>query len=247
MELFEPVIQGLRSFIREAPQAKSWVGNPRSPWPGGGTRNIVLKDDVGLELGGPTGKSLSCLVWTHDLLNVSDGRITLIGPDFSESMGGIRPLGKVVLVGVEGFTEQNAYERHREMDLLRYDLDLQGFMIRAVSRHMNEWCRVSKSAVEQGFSAHILGSSLMELFRKKAYVRAVEILFVTSSLNDLKRLEELTESTVRTISAMNKMAGEMDFDCDECEYQDVCDDAEDLKKMRDAFMKRQQEAKNAEN
>jgi len=133
------------------------------------------------------------------------------------------------------------------MDLLRYDLDLEGFMIRAVSSRMSEWCRISRQAVRQGFSMRTLGSSLMELFRKKAYVKAVEILFVTSSADDVKRLGGIVGSTARTISAMNKMAEEMKFDCEDCEYRDVCDDAEDLKKMRDAFMKRRQEAVNGEN
>ncbi|HQI02779.1 MAG TPA: hypothetical protein PLA18_16010 [Deltaproteobacteria bacterium] len=155
MELFEPVIRELRSFIVETPHARSWAGGPSRPWPRGGARNIVLKDDVGVELGGPSGESLSCLVWTHDLPCIRDGCITLIGPDISECMGVGGPLGKVVLVGVEGFTGENAYERHREMDLLRYDLDLKGFMIRAVSSRMSEWCRISRQAVRQGFSVQI--------------------------------------------------------------------------------------------
>jgi hypothetical protein len=31
---------------------------------------------------------------------------------------------------VEGFTEDNTHDRYRDLDLLRYDLDLKGFMIR---------------------------------------------------------------------------------------------------------------------
>ena len=67
------------------------------------------------------------------------------------------PFGKVVLLGVEGFTEDNAYDRHKELDFLRYDLDLKGFMMRAVSQYMREWCRISREALSQGFSALLPG------------------------------------------------------------------------------------------
>ncbi len=136
---------------------------------------------MGLELGSPGKESVSCLLWTENLATVADGRITLVGPDFPESAGKSLPFGKVVLVGVEGFTEDNAYDRHKELDFLRYDLDLKGFMMRAVSQYMREWCRISSEALLKGFSARILGSALMALFRKKPYVKAVEVIFLTSS------------------------------------------------------------------
>jgi CO dehydrogenase/acetyl-CoA synthase beta subunit len=242
MELFSSTVETARSFVKEIPHKRSWLENLKNTWPSGGGRNIVLKEDMGLELGSPDKESVSCLLWTENLSRVEDGRITLVGPDFPESMEKSLPFGKVVLVGVEGFTEDNAYDRHKDMDFLRYDLNLKGFMMRAVSQYMREWCRISRDALRQGFSAQIMGSSLISLFRSKPYVKAVEVIFFTSSTSDVCRLKKITAPAEKIIAAMNKMAGEMDFECGSCDYQEVCDEAEGLKGMRDKLMNKSTEA-----
>jgi CO dehydrogenase/acetyl-CoA synthase beta subunit len=240
MELFTGTIEEFRTFVGGASPARCFREDPRTAWPKGGGRNIVLKEDLGLELGAPEMESLSCLLWTENLSSVADGTITLVGPDFPESAGKSLPFGKVVLVGGEGFTEDNAYDRHRKMDLLRYSLDLRGFMIRAVSQYMKEWCRVSTAALRESFSARILGSALTGLFREEPFVKAVEVFFFTSSPGDVVKLREITAPAEKIISAMNKMAEEMDFDCEHCDYRPVCDDASQLKSMRDSMMKKAQ-------
>lgn len=201
-----------------------------------------MKEDLGVELGNPEMESVSCLLWTENLSWVEDGRITLIGPDFCESNGKSLPFGKVILVGIEGFDEDNVYERHKELDFLRYDLDLKGFMMRAVSQYLREWCRISREALSKGFSAHNLGSSLITLLSQKPYVKSVEVIFVTSSSEDVARLKEITANSEKIIAAMNKMAGEFEYDCASCNYQEVCDEADGLKGMRDRLMKKSEEA-----
>jgi CO dehydrogenase/acetyl-CoA synthase beta subunit len=242
MELFTNTIESVRSFVKDMPHKRSWPADDKGQWPGGHGRNIVLKEDMALELGSPEMESVSCLLWTENLSSIADGRITLIGPDFPESFDKSLPFGKVVLLGVEGFTEDNAYDRHKELDFLRYDLDLKGFMMRAVSQFMREWCRISRESVLQGFSALVLGSSLMTLFKGMPYVKAFEVIFFTSGTNDVHRLKEITAPAEKVIAAMNKMAFEMDFECGSCNYQDVCDEAEGLKGMRDKLMEKSREA-----
>lgn len=236
MELFTGTIAAVRSFMKDAPRKRSWPFDPKKSWIAGGRRNIVLKEDMGLELGSPGMDSVSCLLWTENLADIADGRTTLIGPDFTESMGRSLPFGKVVLAGVEGFSEDNAYDRHKELDFLRYDLDLKGFMMRAVSQYMREWCRISRDALLQGFSAQVMGTGLMTLFKKMPYVLTVEVILLTSEKENVRKLKEITAPAEKIIAAMNKMAAEMDFECATCDYQDVCDEADGLKTMRERLM-----------
>jgi len=243
MELFLDTIAALRDFMGQLSPRKTWDKNGTRPWPKGGPRNIVLSEDLGLELGSPEKESVSCLLWTEQPGLVNDGRITLIGPDFPESRGKSLPLGKVVLAGVHGFNEDNAYDRHKDLEYLRYNLDLKGFMLRAVSQFMREWCRVSTEALRAGFNARILGAALMEEFASQEYVKSVEVLYITSSTADVRKLKEITGPAEKIIGAMNKMAEEMDCDCADCDYQDVCDEATELKAMRERLMqKRKKEA-----
>ncbi|MEZ4578964.1 MAG: hypothetical protein R2875_13445 [Desulfobacterales bacterium] len=45
------------------------------------------------------------------------------------------------------FNADNSYDRYREMELLRYDIHLKGYMMRGVSQYQREWSRVSHEAM----------------------------------------------------------------------------------------------------
>jgi CO dehydrogenase/acetyl-CoA synthase beta subunit len=233
MEVFDATIRSVRAFMNNLEGRKTWIADPSKIWPAGGSRNIVLNEDMGLELGSPEHESLSSLLWTNDISAISDNAISLVGPDFPESAGRSLSFAKVVLLGVTGFTEENIYDRYRDMELTRYDVDLKGFMLRAVSQYGREWCRISRDAIRAGFSSVTLGSHLIRLLKEKDYVKAVEIIFITSSVSAVRSLRDITAPAAKVIAAMNKMVNESDCDCEGCEYQDVCDDATELKRMHE--------------
>jgi CO dehydrogenase/acetyl-CoA synthase beta subunit len=240
MKLFEDVIRDLRIWMdgmKASPHGYAEHAVGRMPWPEGDRGNIVMQSDTAIELGNPRDESVSFLVWTPQAELVRDGVTAMIGPDVSSFSGASLPFGKVVLIGVDGFTEENCYERHREIEIARYGMNLKGYMIRAVSQYMREWSRISREAIEKGFSLRVLSSALMETYRKLAYVKSVETLFVTSSPADVRSLRPIGERAVRLISAMNKMARELSFDCDICDYTDVCSEVDALKSMRKSMKK----------
>ena len=207
-------------------------------WPEGGGRNIVLMDDIALELGSPRTGSVSFLLWTQDQGNIKDGRIRVVGPDLPKLYKNDTkdvPFGKIVLLAVNGFDEENTYERYREIEAIRFDVDLKGYMMKAASQYQREWSRISHEAMNQKFSLSHLGTDLINRYRQLDYIDAVELIFITSSAEDLKQLQETATRVGRVISAMNKMLEEMSFDCDECEYVDVCDEVEELGKMKSSI------------
>jgi len=232
MELFERTFGEIRDYINKR-NSKTWMTAQRDTmWPGGAGRNIVLSDDMAVELGNPQMESSSCLIWTEHPDLVQDRKMTLIGPDIPSGLNASLPFGKVVLVAVSGFNEDNTYDRYKEMEAVRYAIDLKGYMIRAVSQYQREWSRISREAVQNGFSFDVLGHALRNEYMKKDYIRSVEILFVTSNTEDVRELKEITKNVGRTINALDKMLNEIDPDCDECEYNDVCDEVGELKSMR---------------
>jgi len=232
MELFERTFGEIRTYIEKRDGISLDVSACQTQWPGGEGRNIVLSDEMALELGNPQMESASSLIWTEHLEFIHDGRMTLIGPDIRQSAQESMPFGKVVLIGVSGFHEDNTYDRYKEMEAVRYAIDLKGYMMRAVSQYQREWSRISHDAVRNGLSFEILGHALRKEYLKKDYVHAVEILFVTSSAEDVRALREITNNVSRTINALDKMINEIDADCDECEYNDVCDEVEGLRRMK---------------
>lgn len=235
MNILNPIINDIAVYTEKKKRAgmlREFEVSETICWPAAGVRDIILKPDLALELGNPEGASVSFISWTGDHHLVNDGRISLVGPDIPEAAGKNLPFGKIVILGVEGFDEKNAYDRNRELHLCKFDLSLKGYMIRAASIYMAEWCRISKEALRDQFSLRLLGSALIREYKKLDYVKSVEVIFVTSSNDDVNELFELGNRSARIISAMSKMVNEMSYDCSECEYQDLCEEAEELRKLR---------------
>lgn len=212
-------------------QVTSSIFDAESTWPKGRPGDIVLNADTAIELGHPQTESLAFLMWTDSRNKVRDGRITVYGPDLKQMAHGKTPFGKVTLIAVHGFTEDNSYERFQEMDMTRIRLSLKGHMIRAVPQQNKEWSRISKQAMKEGFSLRTLGNELIREYRKLEYVDAVEVMFVTSSIENVQKLRPAGEKVFRIISAMNKIFDNVDLDCSSCEFSDVCDEVEGLRSM----------------
>ncbi len=142
------------------------------------------------------------------------------------------PFGKVVLLKLKGMDENNCYERHRQIDMARYDLNLKGYMMRAASQYMREWSRVGKEAIERGFGFVHLAGALSAIYNRLEFVEGIEFIFITSSTEDVRSLAPTGSTVEKRISAMNKMATELSFDCGSCDYTEICTEVEGLRNMR---------------
>jgi CO dehydrogenase/acetyl-CoA synthase beta subunit len=241
MDLFEKHISLIRGFLNEKRTAgalRELACTDAGAWPRGGGRNVVLGQDMELELGNPRQESVSFMIWTDDPSKVRDGIVSLIGPDIPEAAGKSLPFGKIVIAGVSGFNAENSYDRYREMESVRHELDLRGYMLRAASQYGREWSRVSREAVANGFRFATLAGELLAGLRGKEYVRSAEIIIITSSTEDVRRFTAAADEVMRITGAMNKMLAELSLDCDTCGYQDVCAETGELKTMHDELKKK---------
>ena len=201
-------------------------------WPQGGRGNIVMQCDTAFELGNPAKESVSFLLWTDDATAVRDGVMTCIGPDITDNSEASLPFGRVVILAVKGFTRENCCDRHCELELARYDVNLRGYMMRAASHNMHEWSRISREAIGNGFSLDVLASALIERYRSFDFVMAAEVVFITTSTEHVRLLRSIYDRSIIIIRAMNKMTRELSFDCDSCDYSGVCSDVAALRSIR---------------
>ncbi|MCP3951794.1 MAG: hypothetical protein GY697_06175 [Desulfobacterales bacterium] len=241
MKIFNDIIAQINGYkdARRTPGGyRTFPAENYPAWPGAGNRDIILMPDLAVEFGSPETASVSFGVWTGDDALVKDERITLIGPDVTATSKTQNPLGKIVIAGVQGFDETNAFQRNREIYLKKFDLALKGHMLRSASHYMAEWHRVSRAAVNAGFSFGHLGSALIRAYKTLAYVTSVEVIFVTASDEAVNALYDLGTRSTRIIQAMSKMVTETAVDCADCEYQDLCQDAGELRRLRDALVKK---------
>ncbi len=234
MELYEDLISGVRDFVAQRQDAtpfRQYQEKDLPAWPEGQKGRIVMQSETAVELGHPDSISTAFLLWSNQREIIHDGHVSLLGSELSEMDQPQLPFGKVLLLGVSDFTTDNAFERQRELDRLRFELELSGYMLRAVSQYGREWSRVSKQALAQGGTLAALGGEWLRLYRSHPLVKAAEILLVTSSSQDVSALQQIGKQAERRTRAMDRIAAEYSLDCDSCEYNDVCNEVDALRAM----------------
>jgi len=200
----------------------------------GAQSGIILRGDTFIELGSPDVGSCSFFLWTNKPALISDRKITLVGPDIPESPGASLPLGQVLMLGGQNLCEedQSALER-----ALIISDQIEGYMVKSVSQHT--WGRVSNEAAQKGFCFETLGRGLMAIVKSALpKVEAMEILFVTSSKEDLQPLENMAtqvQEIAQNIVRENWKAKGYNIDecgfggnCSDCGYRPVCDEVREV-------------------
>jgi CO dehydrogenase/acetyl-CoA synthase beta subunit len=197
----------------------------------GANPGIILRSDAYLELGNPTAGSCSYLLWTERPSLIRDGRITVFGPDIPESEGASLPFGQVLMLAGEGLLPRD-HERLQQVPIVGDQIE--GYMVRSAAE--NVWSRVSRGVAARGFDFEMLGKSLLSISKSNAEgITAMEILFVTSSKDDVNELSSLSLDSKAIGSEILKETWkargydvDCDFDCSSCKDADVCDDIRDV-------------------
>jgi CO dehydrogenase/acetyl-CoA synthase beta subunit len=192
---------------------------------------IILRGDTFLELGNPAAGSCAAFLWTDRPSLIRDGRITLLGPGIQESAEASLPFGQVLMAGGEGLEAED----HETLQQAQHVSDrIEGYMVRSASQNL--WSRVSREVAARGFDFETLGRALMSLVKTGVpAVSAVEVLFVTTSKEDVKRLDGVVSGAKEVgrdiLKESWKARGydlDCDFDCDSCKDQTVCDEIRDV-------------------
>jgi len=204
-------------------------GLPVRVGPGAGS-GLVLRGDTFAELGSPEAGSCAFPLWTNNTGLVKDGRITIIGPDILESRGASLPFGQILIAAGGELSDK----QHSALDESQYISDqIEGYMVKSTPGRM--WTRISNSAAERGFGFEALGKALMAIYKPRILqIEAMEIVFVTSSKEDVRKLDEIAEQ-VRKISkdiiretwlarGYDILECTLGWDCKSCPDKPVCDD-----------------------
>ena len=235
MNPFDPYFERINDYVDELRgknrTVRVWFAGKSAPtvnssvesrWP------RVLKEDTAVELGGPLTAGTIFFLCTDDVSLIYDGRITLVGPDIIETMDRILPFGQVVLVAGPTLTKGINPELEKE---LYASGKIPGYMVRSTGGHI--WSRVSYQARDGGFSLKLLGCAILDHIRTNlTAVSVAEILFFTSSVNDVQELEEIG-ILVRKVAhdlrreriqqaADGAFQCELDGACDICPNSKIC-------------------------
>ena len=233
-----------REFICPSSVEELRKGLPVQVGPGSNP-GIILRSDMFAELGNPAEGSTGFILWTEDLALIRDGHVTVIGPDVPELEGSSQPFAQVMMLGGKNLNT----ELQEKIEEYQHISDhLEGYMVRSSSQSI--WGRVSKDAAAKGFTLETLGKALMITMKTNmSEVDAMEIVFVTSSKEDLNLLSEIAvkvdDARKAIIKEVWKERGydlDCDLDCNSCESKVTCDDIRDIIRTKDK-MDREEESK----
>jgi acetyl-CoA decarbonylase/synthase complex subunit beta len=161
----------------------------------------IRRNDMQVELGGPTVKEKFELAKVKPLDEIEDGKITIIGPDIKDlKEGGAYPLG--ILVEAGGKTLDAGLEGVIERRIHGYLNYIEGFM------HLNQrydiWMRLGKKSFQKGLNSfEYIGKVLYRLFKSELpIIEKVQITFIT----DPAKIQQMYPEAVADYEARDAKA-----------------------------------------
>lgn len=195
-------------------------------------RGIIMKRNTFAELGGGSEGACALVLPTSDETLVEDGRITIAGPDISSlTRGCVAPFAQIILVAGAGLTGAS-YQDLEDVQKVRDWVS--GYQLRSTPGAV--YARVSDEAAQAGFSLAHLGRALIELVRATdEQARAVEVLFVTSTPEDVRRFDPLRErwrNVAHDLRRVVMAASGIDIDCPSGGHCGACKDRGTCQEVR---------------
>jgi acetyl-CoA decarbonylase/synthase complex subunit beta len=161
----------------------------------------IRRNDMQVELGGPTVKEKFELAKVKPMDQIEDGKVTIIGPDLKDlKEGGAHPLG--ILIEAAGSKLDAGLEGVIERRIHGYMNYIEGFM------HLNQrydiWMRLGKKSFQKGLNSFdIMGKVLYRLFKSELpIVEKLQITFIT----DAAKLSEMYPEAIKSYEARDAKA-----------------------------------------
>ena len=190
--------------------------------------SVIFLSDTAFELGGNNKPCVSSLAVSSDM--EFSNAVYLLGDDL-DKIKADSPFAKFVFIQVEDFeNEQETFNKIKDLEALRYHLNVDGFMTRASALNMREQIRVSKKAVKSGVTFAHYGQTLLNEYLKSEFVKSAEIYFVTV-FDDFEKLNSIAVKINQTTSALNHIFDNVMFDCSTCNLKEICDEVDGLKEL----------------
>jgi hypothetical protein len=228
MALHDAAIERIVTFVAEADRRNELNVLPAAePWPEGDS--FFLAEQCACEPGHPAAGSLHAVVWA-DRDDIGRGRVWSVGPRLADLAAAPSALALVVLLRAGDDAEP--YEQYVAYRDALHELELDGLIVRTLPAGQSIWCRVQETALAAGRDFPAWGAAIIAALGDVPGVRGADVLFVTGEKDALAPLAEPVTTVARTIAALRKMSREMDFECDKCEYWDVCEAVAELKRLR---------------
>jgi len=200
-------------------------------------KEIILKEETKLELGGINKKSFSLIYPSNELDHIQDGTITLIGPEINEISDPSIDFGIFILIGSKKINEKD-FDALRHLSFISSGIE--GFMIRTIPRRF--WCRINENIIKK-FSFEFLGKAIIYLYKQKfkELITTIEVILINSYPDLIDEFIEISSDIRNYIDSKwkdkiekwkKRIDCDYDWECDACPYYDTCEEVKEVLEER---------------
>ncbi len=231
MKLYDQTIEKVNNLLEQSAVRSLPVNG--TDWPEVSDKSMILRSEMAFELGSNQNPGIGATIITANDDLVSGDGVFLHGKDLPE-LKRDAPYARVAIVKVDEATlgeGEALYKTIRDLEYVRYHYYPEGFMMRVSPSKQIESVRIGKAALSRGLNFEIAGNRLIEAFKKKTQVEAVQVHYVTDPNFDYKALSKLVSESEEITKTIDHILKNVIMDCGACSLQAVCDEVEGLKEL----------------
>ncbi|MBV1684079.1 hypothetical protein KR505_11765 [Eubacterium callanderi] len=204
-------------------------------WPETEKNPFIMERETAVELGGYPKESINLMISSSNFDFVEKDGLWLIG-DPKALYGKDKHLsfGKVVLLKCKDVNSEETYDYLKSVEFSDMRQHFFDVMVRMSTQKQFTNLRISKKAMKKGFTIDRLGWSMLQSFLALPQVEQVKIILILGDSPLYKELLPVAEKIRDVTSALNTMFDGIDFDCQSCKLNGICEEVEGLKKVHKA-------------
>lgn len=232
MNLYDGEIEKLTTMLeshgaKKLPLQKEWEMTDKE--------NLILKSEMAYELGGGSNQAVSAIAFTQNKEYVPEDAVYLAGNDLCDIKNDIS-YARITVIRlnseyIKKHDDNALYASMRAVDYVRYHAFPKGYMMRISAVREREPVRVSREAVAQGINFAAVGFGLINAYRKRPEVEAVNIYFVTDQKIDYTFLKNEAHRCEQITDSLNHIFNGLTMDCSTCSSRKLCDEIDGIRQI----------------
>ena len=231
MELYNSLIKDSNALLEKG-SPKVWDYKAGEAWKDIGSSELVLQKDAAYELGAMGKGSANYVLFTSNPELVSRDQTLLYGPDLREIKGEV-DFARIVLlrVGLIDGDDEAVYRTLKDIEVAKYHVYPEGYMVRMSPESYREQVRVSKQALKKGISFKNIGANYIESYKKDPNVLNATVIFVTAPGYDYEAMKKIAKKANDVTGTLTHILEGLPTDCSVCALKDICDEVEGMKEL----------------
>jgi len=230
MELYDSIIKNTMDLLSDSTPTNLSVSKDNA-WPMGSLNELILKKDSKFELGGSYKPAVNYQCVTTLESFVKKDEILLYGKDLSEINGDVS-FARLAFLQINNLEDDDtAYKAIKELEFIKYNMNLDGYMMRASTMDKREQVRIAKTAINSGISFENVGNAFINKYKENPLVKAVKVIFITSDMPIFKQLTSNAEKVDKITLTLNHVLSNMNLDCHSCNLKSICDEVEGMREL----------------